>query len=376
MAEPADTTPRRPGAGIQQALVVLPCDPLQPTLEFFTKQLGFRVDAIFPADSPATAELSGHGLVVRLEPGDGEAPGAHVVLRVRCDDPASVAGGARVLVAPNGTRVELVDADPPLLLPDERPELVITHVRERADWGVGRAGMQYRDIIPGRQGGRFIGSHIRITTDGPVLDYVHFHKVRFQMIYCHKGWVRLVYEDQGDPFVLEAGDCVLQPPEIRHRVLESGGGLEVIELGCPAEHETLADHTMPLPTGAFEPDRDFGGQRFVRHDASEAEWHPWRFDGFEYRDIGIGAATDGLAGVRVARPAGVDRTARSAHDAEFVFGFVLAGRCALEVDGREPEEMVEGDTFVIPRGLAYALTGCSPDFELLDVTLPELVPTT
>src|SRR6185312_10404915 len=24
----------------------------------------------------------------------------------------------------------------------------------------------------------------------------------------------------GDPFVMHAGDCVLQPPEIRHRVLE------------------------------------------------------------------------------------------------------------------------------------------------------------
>lgn len=365
----------RPGDGIRQALVVLPCDPLQPTLEFFTKRLGFRVDAIFPADAPAVAELSGHGLVLRLEPGAGDRPGAHVVLRVRCDDPATVAGGELVLEAPNGTRVELVAADPGLVLPPVEQSLVITHVRDGAAWGVGRAGMQYRDIIPGRQGGRFIGSHIRITTDGPVPDYVHYHKVRFQMIYCHKGWVRLVYEDQGEPFVLEAGDCVLQPPEIRHRVLESGGGLEVIELGCPAEHETLADHTMPLPTGALDPDKDFGGQRFVRHDASEADWHPWRADGFEYRDIGIGAATDGLAGVRVARPVGVDRTARVAHDAEFVFGFVLAGTCTLECDGREPEAMEEGDTFVVPAGLPYALTGCSADFELLDVTLPELVPT-
>ena len=46
------------------------------------------------------------------------------------------------------------------------------------------------------------------------------------MIYCMKGWVRLVYEDQGEPFLLEPGDCVLQPPEIRHRVLESPPGLD------------------------------------------------------------------------------------------------------------------------------------------------------
>ena len=71
-------------------------------------------------------------------------------------------------------------------------------------------------------------------------DYVHYHNVRFQIIYCYKGWVRVVYEDQGTPFVLQAGDCVLQPPRIRHRVIESSPGLEVIEIASPAEHETFA----------------------------------------------------------------------------------------------------------------------------------------
>ena len=40
---------------------------------------------------------------------------------------------------------------------------------------------------------------------GPVPDYVHFHKIRFQMIYCAKGWVRVSYEDQGEPFVVRPG---------------------------------------------------------------------------------------------------------------------------------------------------------------------------
>lgn len=380
MPDPAEPAPTTTGpttststSGIRAAAVVVPCRPLQPTLEFFTRRLGLRADAIHPADSPTVADLSGHGLAVRLEPGEGEQPGAGLRLRVRCDDPAAVAGGEAVLVAPNGTTVELVAANPGLVLPPERPELVVTHVREGEAWGTGRAGMQYRELIPGRQGGRFIGSHIRIPTAGPVPDYVHHHQVRFQMIYCHKGWVRVAYEDQGEPVLMEAGDCVLQPPHIRHRVLESGDGLEVIELGCPAEHETLADHTMTLPTGALLPERDYGGQRFVFHDASMAEWRAWRADGFEARDIGIGAATDGLAGVRVARPAGSDRTPFVAHDAEFVFGFVLAGTCTLAVEGRAAETMEEGDTFVVPRGVAHALTGCSADFELLDVTLPEVV---
>jgi quercetin dioxygenase-like cupin family protein len=110
-------------------------------------------------------------------------------------------------------------------------------------------------LIPGRLGGRFIASHIRIPGGGEVADYVHFHKIRFQMIYCRRGWVRVVYEDQGPSFVMHEGDCVLQPPEIRHRVLEASPGLEVIEIGASAEHETWRDHVLDLPTPRLRPQR-------------------------------------------------------------------------------------------------------------------------
>ena len=90
--------------------------------------------------------------------------------------------------------------------------------------GEGRAGMLYRDLIPSRLGGRYIASHITIPDGGPVADWVHFHRIALQMIFVRRGWVRVVYEDQGEPFVMNAGDMVLQPPEIRHRVLESSPG--------------------------------------------------------------------------------------------------------------------------------------------------------
>jgi quercetin dioxygenase-like cupin family protein len=243
-------------------------------------------------------------------------------------------------------------------------------------WGVGRAGMLYRDLIPDRQNGRFIASHIRIPDGGPVPDYVHFHKIRFQMIYCYKGWVRLVYEDQGPTFILNAGDCVLQPPQIRHRVLECSDGLEVIELGCPAEHMTCVDHDLPLPTGVLDPARDFGGQRFVRHIAAEAQWLPWRVPGFEARDIGIGAATNGLAGAKVARVAGEPSADAYSHDGEFLFLFVLAGAATLQAEGQGAERLGPGDSFVIPAKMKHALADCSPDLQLLEVALPAALPTT
>jgi quercetin dioxygenase-like cupin family protein len=196
------------------------------------------------------------------------------------------------------------------------------------------------------------------------------------MIFCVRGWVRVAYEDQGEPIVMEAGDCVLQPPHIRHRVLESSPDLHIVEIGCPAVHDTLADRTTTLPTGQLRPDRDFGGQRFVYHDASEATWLPWRFAGFEHRDTGIATATDGLAGVRVARPtaAGGLDPMLVAHGGEFAFWFVLDGEVTLRRDGGADLRLAMGDSVVIPAGMRHALADPTGALELLDVSLPAELP--
>ncbi len=346
---------------------MLPCPELDATLTFFTDRLGFRVDTIFPADAPRVVVISGYGLRIRLSRDGAGVPGA---LRLLCQDPAAVANGELELCAPNGTRISLVAANAPLILPPLQKSFVLTRSSHDAPWGVGRAGMRYRDLIPDRQGGRFVASHIQIPSGGPVPDYVHYHKVRFQMIYCYKGWVRVVYEDQGPPFVLQAGDCVLQPPEIRHRVLESSPGLEVIEIGSPACHETLADHDLPLPTTVVDVERDFGGQRFVRHEAAAAQWKPWRVKGFESRDLGMAAATGGLAGAQVCRPAGALETGVYSHDAEFLFLFVLQGTTTLHCEGREAQQLQPGDSCVVPAAMQHALADCSTDAEFLEVTLP------
>src|SRR5262249_29063610 len=154
----------------------------------------------------------------------------------------------------------------------------------------GRAGMRYRDLVPDRLGGALIASHIAIDGDGPVPDYVHFHAVRLQLIHCVRGSARLVYEDQGPPFEFAAGDCVLQPPGIRHRVLESRGRLEVIEVTSPAEHVTSVDHELLLPTAVLRPGRRFDGQRFVHAREALASWQP-RGERLHVRDLGVGDAS-------------------------------------------------------------------------------------
>lgn len=347
---------------VRDAHVIIRTAAFDDDFSVLTGQLGFRVDAIFPADHPATAIVSAHRLRLRLETSDVPVP---VTVHLLVDGPGEP------IDLPGGSRIEYLPFDRPYVLPDNRPTLAVSH--DDGATGVGRAGMRYRDLLPDRWGGRFIASLISIPDGGPVPDYVHFHKIRFQLIFVKDGWVRVAYEDQGEPFVLHRGDCVIQPPEIRHRVLEASPGLQVVEIGCPAEHETIADWSLPLPNGEGDPARQWDGQRFVRHVAADATYRPWRAAGWEHRESGVDAATGGLAGVRVARPNDTGVSEWLVHDHEYAQLVVLRGSVTFEADGRLAEELVDGSAVAIPSGTRYRLGDPSDDCELLDVTLPARV---
>ena len=345
------------------------CADFDATLEFFTGQLNFQIHSIFPADNPSVAVVFGYGLRLRLETSDEDIQ-TNIKIRLLCNsiEKADIEGAS--LIAPNGVQIEIVDVNPLLNLPKFQSSFVLTKHKEDSDWIKGRADMRYRDLIPDRQGGFVIASHIHIPKGGVVPDYVHFHKVRFQMIFCKKGWAKLVYEDQGEPFVFNAGDCVLQPPEIRHRVLESSDNLEVVEVSCPAEHETFADKEMILPNQTVDKERVFNSQKFVHHKSSESTWKDWRIEGFECRDSGIESATNGLASVKVVRPT---RSALNielcSYDYDFVFMFVLQGETSFQKKEERFEDLNEGDSLTIPKGLKYAFSNCSDDLEILEIVI-------
>jgi quercetin dioxygenase-like cupin family protein len=289
------------------------------------RRLGARLDIIFPADDPHSAILSHEGVKVRLTS--------------RPDAPT-----------------------PPTALPDFRSEFLVTHAG--ADSGEGRAGMLYRDLIPSRLGGRYIASHITIPGGGPVADWVHYHRIAVQLICVRRGWVRVVYEDQGEPFVMAAGDMVLQPPGIRHRVLESAPGLEVVEISCPALHETLADHEMELPSVGGDPGRLYGGQHFLHHVAAKSPWTEWH--GAQTQQTGVAEASGGLAEVRIVKRGPSSVIAIPPHQGELVFGFVLEG--SVQLDHGETYPLGPTDSFVIPPGEAWLMSEASVDFRLLYVT--------
>ncbi|KAI8622990.1 RmlC-like cupin domain-containing protein [Xylariaceae sp. FL1651] len=363
---------------IKSAEILLPSKGIAEDVEFWTSAalgLGFRMDQIYPADDPQVATLTGHGLRVRLD--RSAAATGPSTIRLLCSEP-DVQFQSRELTSPSGTRVVLVSAEEPMLRPPTKHAFITRRLRDNAPWIVGRAGMHYRDLIPGRLGGAIIASHIRIPEPGPVPDNVHYHDVGFQLIHCHSGWVRLVYEDQGEPFILRAGDSVIQPPQIRHRVLESLGGLEVVEIGVPAEHLTTIDHMMELPTPHYRPDREWDGQRFVHSRLVDAIWEPWRVPGFEARDTGVEDGTKGVAAVRVVRPAAGEEQPVSvtSHDSDILFTVVLSGSCTLHGEGQGSQTMSEGDAYTLPPNLKTCLTDCSTDLSLLEVSLPARFNTT
>ncbi|KAJ3321012.1 hypothetical protein HDV06_004671 [Boothiomyces sp. JEL0866] len=314
-------------------------------------QLSFRVKVIFPADYPTTALIIGHGLALKLFVG-----------KTNTNLQFDIFGAEdAVLTSPWDIITITLCSEPyhPVFTPPPtKPEYVFTKASN--DTNVGRAGMIYRDLIPSRLGGSVIASHITIPNGGPVPDYTHFHDIRFQLIYCYKGSVELVYEDQGAPFIMEQGDCVLQPPLIRHQVLHVGDeGLQVIEVGGPACHATFGDLEMKLPNGS-NPDRMFGDQKFIHYKDSEAEWN--NLGGVSVKDSGLWKASN-VVGLRKLN---ITSKLNCHHDGEMLFLYVMNGELDI-LSNSFSQHLVVNESCVIPRDIDFIIEG---NAELLEVTLP------
>ena len=110
----------------------------------------------------------------------------------------------------------------------------------RFDGGL-RAFFEYRDLgIRDATHGAF-GAHVIRAVPGKHAEPKwHTHDLAFQMVYVLKGWVRFEYEDIGE-VELRPGDCVHQPPRVRHREIAHSDDLELIEITGPAEFATATE---------------------------------------------------------------------------------------------------------------------------------------
>jgi hypothetical protein len=118
----------------------------------------------------------------------------------------------------------------------------VNHYREEAFATGGlRRYAQYRDLgIREATNGMVVAHVIRFVPPcrPEEVSKLHYHDVDFQMIYVLRGSITTELEGQG-PITMRAGSCWLQPPRIKHAVLDYSDDCEVLEIVLPADFETV-----------------------------------------------------------------------------------------------------------------------------------------
>lgn len=122
-----------------------------------------------------------------------------------------------------------------------RQSFHVKHERE-ADFDAGlRSYAKYRDLELAKATSGMVQAHvIRMVPpcDPKVVSKWHYHDVDLQFVYVLKGWIKNEFEGQGVQ-TMKKGTCWLQPPKIRHRVLDYSDDCEMLEVILPAEFDTV-----------------------------------------------------------------------------------------------------------------------------------------
>ena len=98
----------------------------------------------------------------------------------------------------------------------------------------------YRDLGVAAASGRLCQAHV-IRLLSPCTDEVrkpHSHETELQLIYVLQGWVKNEFEGEG-VHMMSAGSCWLQPPGIKHTVLDYSADAELLEIIVPADFKTI-----------------------------------------------------------------------------------------------------------------------------------------
>ena len=118
-------------------------------------------------------------------------------------------------------------------------------------------------------------------------------------------------------------------------------------------------------------------QSFCASFADDATYEPGLRSCFEYRDLGIGKATDGqfhAAVIRVTEDAKGDQDLRTTgvhrHECDFQMFYVLKGWITMLYEGQGELTFHEGDCCLQPAGIAHNEIRCSEDNVTLEVYSP------
>jgi Cupin domain len=103
-----------------------------------------------------------------------------------------------------------------------------------------RSYAKYRDLGMSKATNGLLQAHvIRLLPpcDPKVVSKRHYHDVDLQIIYVLKGWIKGEYD--GQVVTMREGAAWLQPPRIKHAVLDYSDDCELLEIIVPADFKTV-----------------------------------------------------------------------------------------------------------------------------------------
>ena len=113
---------------------------------------------------------------------------------------------------------------------------------------------------------------------------------------------------------------------------------------------------------------------FGHSQATEAEWAPGLREIFEYRDLGVEAATKGDYVAHVIRHNGkksADEVQQwHIHECDFQMVYVLNGWATFEYEGQGQRTIRKGDAILQKPKIPHREIACSDDFEVLEIVSP------
>ena len=115
-------------------------------------------------------------------------------------------------------------------------------------------------------------------------------------------------------------------------------------------------------------------QKFTVSHLDEADFKTGGLRNYSaYRDLGIAAATHGLAQahvIRMTKPFSPEMSERHHHEVEFQMAYVLKGWFSSEFEGKGIHVFKEGSCWIQPPGIRHTVRGWSHDCELLEIIIP------
>ena len=119
---------------------------------------------------------------------------------------------------------------------------------------------------------------------------------------------------------------------------------------------------------------DVAGYSFIVSHLNESDFKVGGLRSYSaYRDLGIAAATHGMATAHVIRmtaPFTDEQRQKHHHNVNFQLVYVLKGWFKNEFEGQGVHVMKQGSCWIQPPGIRHSVLGWSDDCELLEIILP------